>query len=630
MSFIFGNRFGTSSTIIPSSASNYVPVSTANALTASLLNSRIAVNSDGSINLTDANVNSLTVGNGTTDSLNINGVAVGENLLSVANLTKVADANEELIAWDEKDSYNWSDSNSWNLIKSSVLVSTWIDQSGTYYGLIKTSYNTDLKVGDNTDFYNNFLISKSLDIYHTEEIVVLGFTFSAANKSIVIPDMVSIETEAMSGAENKHAVYYPVREIWSANIYASVNSGSVHALTIQELAKPDSVDYVPAIFNAPYITKISLKRKLAADNYSAFTGCFAKSIRMPNLRKIVGAGYKFISPVFTSLNGTNNHIEEISFPKLEEIKYCIFGCNDNFVTEIYLPKLSKLHETVFLKSLNQLETVELPALYDVQGCDFFLANNYNLEQVHFPSTIRFRPHELLNSSVSITDASGTFNNLVRSTIALLGIDGVYPGAIRYNGTNSMSYFLHGDAKLMNVKQNGASPVAVADLKDKEKCTVSMQNGIMFDFGERYVGASYIVGTSGIVEDLTHLYDRYSLDITSIVTNPTTKFSIGTINYSIDELSKVIVNSSNPAPTGVMVVPIDPRTALLNNMSAPTGRVTNIHSYTSDNVEIGSYHLINDPEFFEEDKIFAINFKTVGLITFLRTVLGENQYVPESN
>ena len=627
MSF-FGSRFGTTvgATIIPSSTTNYIPVSSANALTASLLNSRIAVNADGSLNLADANLSSLTLGNGTTSDLTVNGVAVADTLLSVANLTKVANSNDQLISWDEKDSYHWSDSNSWNLVKTSVLVSTWVDQSGTYYGLISSKYNTDLKVGDNTDFYNNYLISKELEIYKSEEMVVLGFTFNAANKAIVIPDMVSTETETTNGTESSHVNYYPVREIWGANVYASVNGGSVHVLTINELAKPDLVDYVPAVFNAPYITKISLKRKLTGETYSAFTGTFARSIHMPRLRKIVGAGYKFISPVFTSLNGTTSHIQEISFPQLKEIKYCIFGTNDNFVTEVNLPHLAKITESVFCKSLGQLEEIDLPALYEVSGCDFFLANNYNLKAVYMPTSIKFRPHELLNGPISITDNAGTFNNLVRSTLALLGINGLYPGAIRYNGTNSMSFFMHGDVKLMNCKQLSLTALAASDVKNAEKCELTAENGMMFCYAQMYLGANYAVDASGLVENLTQCYDRYDLPIESISVNPTTTFTIGNVSYAIDELSKVIVNSRNPAATGVMVIPIDPRTALLNNTTVSNDRTTNIHNYTAENNEVGSLHCINDPDFYENNKIIAVNYKATAFDKFLQACLGANQYI----
>ena len=628
----FGTRLGTTvgATIIPSSTTNYIPVSSANALTASLLNSRIAMNADGSLNLADANVNSLTLGNGTTADLTVNGIAVGDQLLSVSNLTKVANSNDQLISWDEKDSYHWSDSNSWNLVKTSVLVSTWVDKAGTYYGLIANKYNTDLKVGDNTDFYNNYLISKELEIYKSEEMVVLGFTFNAANKAIVIPDMVSIETETTNGTESSHVQYYPVREIWGANVYASVNGGAVHQLTINELAKPDTVDYVPAVFNAPYITKISLKRKLTGDTYSAFTGTFAASIHMPRLRKIVGAGYKFISPVFTSLNGTHNHITELTFPALEEIKYCIFGTNNNFVTEVNLPHLRKIFETVFCKSLGQIESIDLPRLWEVSGCDFFLANNYNLERVHMPTTVRFRPHELLNGPITIADSAGSFNNLIRSTLALLGINGLYPGAIRYNGTNSMSFFLHGDVKLMNVKQIGLNALEFNDLIDPEKAEVSLENGVMFDHANKYVGANYAIDRSGVVENLEQLYKRLKVPIESLKRDPAVKFVIGTAehakNYAIDDATKVVIDSNVAASTGVMVVPIDPRTALLNNTTVSTDRTTVVHSYTIDNDEVGSYHCINDPEFCQHNNIIAINYRAIAMDKFLMTCFGPNQFI----
>ena len=55
------------------------------------------MNADGSLNLSDTNVNTLTVGNGTTSDLTVNGVAVGDSLLSVAHLTKVANSNDQLI-----------------------------------------------------------------------------------------------------------------------------------------------------------------------------------------------------------------------------------------------------------------------------------------------------------------------------------------------------------------------------------------------------------------------------------------------------------------------------------------------------------------------------------------------------
>lgn len=550
---------------------------------------------------------------------NVDVVKLALKDLPVEKLTKVQDVSQELVSWENQGNYNWTSELSWNIVNLSTLMSIYVDRNGTYYGWIHTTYNANINALDETDSYNNFILTQALDIYRRDEIVVLGFTFKEDNETISIPDVVIVDDKC-----------FEVKEIWCANIYDK--DGKI--IDLKELVQNDLIPNIPALFNAPSIEKITLKRKLNSENYSALSGVIARQINMPNLRKVVGAGEGTLSPVFSSLNGMFTHVENLNFPNLKVIKNCIFASNDLYVKNIELPELEELHEVIFCKGNQSLKNISLPKLWIVQGCDFFLANCYNLEQLHWPNSIRFMPHDIVSNPIEIVDGNNetNINALIASTVEILGLDGVYPGNIRYNGTNAMSYFLHGDVKLMNGNYKKSNKIE-GDIPPYDTNVNIIDNvGIYFDFSYKYPRAPWIVHAGSkyglIVETLGQLYNRIKVEIPEEFTVDE-QFEILENKFCVDKITKMIVIGESEISKDSVVIPIDPRTSLLNNLEALPDRNTRVHVYTFNNSE---FRFVEDSCFYVNEELTskmtyedAIKNNMKLISTFFATCMGTNQY-----
>lgn len=556
----------------------------------------------------------LQVGSGALRELAINGLHLGMMSTNCAHLTKICDVDEEMIEWDPSIKFFGFDNNSVTANKTSVLIARYADAQGTQYGLIRTTYNLDFQLGDNTQLFDNYLLSRTMKIYEYEEVVVLGFTFASSNINIFIPDNVLIDDD------DTKPRYFPVREIWSAEIIASVNGGSAHQLTLRELANADSVDYTPATLYAPFITKISMKRRLS-QNYSAFCGTCARSIYMPSLARIVGAGPAMLSPIFSSLNGEHTFISRLSLPALREIRYAIFASNCTKLTNLSLPALEELHETIFMKGDILISELEFPSLKIIQGCDFFLANCYNLEKLHFCNYFWWRPHIYINSSLL---ADGNFNGymaLVRGTLQLLAIDGVYSALQRYNKTNAMSYFLHADTKLMNATYSSSGDTEEEAFNapyDKKNVHVEYGTGLFFDLYKYSSGNDFSSNTGdkyGNTKETLAQWCRRTGNAVPDEFGTATEISFGGNKYYIDPTYGMMCDGNT---TDSFVVPVDPRTALFNNTSngMTTGRNTSVHLYSEETPA---------NRFVENNESYGGGTQSTERRDWLKKCLGGNQY-----
>lgn len=575
-------------------------------------------------------VPSLQVGSGSSTDIIINGANISVGALNLARLSKIADAGTEVVEWDPSVNVYSFDATSTATSKTTTFLAEYVDGCGTHYGLMKTTYNADLQLGDSTEFLRNYLLSQNLELASQIEVVVIGFTFDANYPNIVIPNHVSIP-------EGEHAGTYPVREIWGGQIYGSVGGSDVHALALKEMIGTAAVANVPAAFYAPYITKISIKRRIY-QSYFLFSGISPLSIHMPNLRRVVGAGPQLMSPIFTSLNGSKSMCTELVFPSLQEIKYAIFGCNNNRLTTVLLPALEEIHESVFLRGLPLVTKLEFPRLKVIQGCDYFIANCYNLKELHFPTYIRLQPHIWINTTTATTVA--TYDALVRGTLQLLAIDAIYSASRRYNNTNAMAYFLHADTKLMNASGSTTTPASSVLPPFDTPVKVTAYEGIYFDLynwnssdefavaGNAQYGfcietadqwanrtgnapLTSISGTEQVVGNVTYLLESTYNMLLANATLPT----------AINVASK-IDTTANPAPTGasVIIVPVDPRTALFNAVTVTPGRTTSVHNFNKNDTEI---------RFVENSDCYGLagdaNKTAVNRRSFLWLCLGENQY-----
>lgn len=532
-------------------------------------------------------VGSLKAGSIETDT--INKINISEALDEVYTLTVDGTYDQVLAQWDYNTTSTFG--------KTVKLMKTYHDVCGTRYALIKTTYNWNLNNDAfdtaDTNIYDTMFrtsISQNLGVKDIYEVVVIGFTFGENSSRILIPNYVQLpaSSDDVSLEEIAYKVYYPVREIWACFIYAATQSNStVHLLGINELTEPSKVLNVPAALIAPYIEKVSLKRRID-NNVWFFSGVCPRMLRMPNLRKIVGVSCVSKAPVLSGCNTAGRNLLEINLPTLREIKNCVFASGNNSLSSVHLPSLSVIRETIFMAYDPALTELYFPMLELVQGCDFFLAQNVNLEVLKVPSNVWYQPHVPItgtasDQATSISNAQSHIN-VLNALYSSMGLNPVFSSSRRYNGTNSMGYFLYKDSKLFNTDASKA---------------IDYSKGIFATYpGSCGIGV-YLTKSAAKefspVETVTQFMNRVSREnkITFVTPKFESKFTVSGVamNYSIDTASTgLIVFDSDQAGTAteankLIVCPVDPRTALMNtissyeNLDATVGFVT-VHSQTA--------------------------------------------------
>lgn len=532
-------------------------------------------------------VGSLKAGSIETDT--INKINISEALDEVYTLTVDGTYDQVLAQWDYNTTSTFG--------KTVKLMKTYHDVCGTRYALIKTTYNWNLNNDAfdtaDTNIYDTMFrtsISQNLGVKDIYEVVVIGFTFGESSSRILIPNYVQLpaSSDDVSLEEIAYKVYYPVREIWACFIYAATQSNStVHLLGINELTEPSKVLNVPAALIAPYIEKVSLKRRID-NNVWFFSGVCPRMLRMPNLRKIVGVSCVSKAPVLSGCNTTGRNLLEINLPTLREIKNCVFASGNNSLSTVHLPSLSIIRETIFMAYNPALTELYFPMLDTVQGCDFFLAQDVNLEVLKLPSNVWYQPHVPItgtanDQATSISNAQSHIN-VLNALYSSMGLNPVFSSSRRYNGTNSMGYFLYKDSKLFNTDASKA---------------IDYSKGIFATYPGAHGIGVYLTKSAAKefspVETVTQFMNRVSREnkITFVTPKFESKFTVSGVamNYSIDTASTgLIVFDSEQAgtvtdPNKLIVCPVDPRTALMNtissyeNLDATVGFVT-VHSQTA--------------------------------------------------
>lgn len=532
-------------------------------------------------------VGSLKAGSIETDT--INKINISEALDEVYTLTVDGTYDQVLAQWDYNTTSTFG--------KTVKLMKTYHDVCGTRYALIKTTYNWNLNNDAfdtaDTNIYDTMFrtsISQNLGVKDIYEVVVIGFTFGESSSRILIPNYVQLpaSSDDVSLEEIAYKVYYPVREIWACFIYAATQSNStVHLLGINELTEPSKVLNVPAALIAPYIEKVSLKRRID-NNVWFFSGVCPRMLRMPNLRKIVGVSCVSKAPVLSGCNTTGRNLLEINLPTLREIKNCVFASGNNSLSTVHLPSLSVIRETIFMAYNPALTELYFPMLELVQGCDFFLAQDVNLEVLKLPSNVWYQPHVPItgtasDQATSISNAQSHIN-VLNALYSSMGLNPVFSSSRRYNGTNSMGYFLYKDSKLFNTDASKA---------------INYSKGIFATYPGAHGVGVYLTKSAAKefspVETVTQFMNRVSREnkITFVTPKFESKFTVSGVamNYSIDTASTgLIVFDSEQTGTAteankLIVCPVDPRTALMNtissyeNLDATVGFVT-VHSQTA--------------------------------------------------
>ena len=525
-----------------------------------------------------------------------NGMKLGTLVANVANITKLNDVDEHLVNWEIKEVNAYSDANRIPVEKTSVLSSIWVDNRGTYYGRIVTTYDLGVWVGSNINFWNNAR-ADPFNLQTVVEYVVIGFTYDEGIENVFIPNSVKVDD-----------VVYPVREIWGGAIYARTTSNpELHALSMQELSKADNVLNVPAAIVAPHIEKISLKRRIVRNQISIFSGCVPMQVQMPNLRSIVGAGCHARSPVFCSNNSSSYYTSKLSFPALKSIKNCMFACQLAALKEIELPSLESIEETIFLMNCPMITELSLPHIIKIKGCDFFCANDFNLERLHFTRTVAFMPHDVEPA------AEFEGEQLLRQTLALLGLS-YQPYLV--NDTISMGYFCNGCIRLMNASSKIA-PVSTSTTNlyvaplDNTEIGVDVTRGIDFIYEYKNEGHSSDDGHSNCmyINDMSY-YGRDAImnlnqftrrqtaktaytkttgvliDFGSYYAKPAKESLTYIPQYFFKEptYKAIVADTNKTASTDIkgtyIVCAIDPRTSLMNTMITPLNdSTTNTHAYS---------------------------------------------------
>lgn len=539
-------------------------------------------------------VGSLKAGSIETDT--INNINISEALDEVYTLTVDGTYDQVLAQWDYNTTSTFG--------KTVKLMKTYHDVCGTRYALIKTTYNWNLNndAFDTTDttVYDTMFrtsISQNLGVKDIYEVVVIGFTFAENSSRILIPNYVQLpaSSDDVSLEDISYKIYYPVREIWACFIYAATQSNStVHLLSINELTEPSKVLNVPAALIAPYIEKVSLKRRID-NNVWFFSGICPRMLRMPNLRKIVGVSCVSKAPVLSGCNTTGRNLLEINLPTLREIKNCVFASGNNSLSTVHLPSLSIIRESIFMAFNPALTELYFPLLDIVQGCDFFLAQDVNLEVLKIPSNVWYQPH--IPISGTATDQSTTISNtqsyinILNALYSSMGLNPVFSSSRRYNGTNSMGYFLYKDSKLLNVN------IGTTNIIDNSK-------GIFATYPGNYGIGVYMTKSTARefspVETLEQFRNRisrennYTFNAESTFDGKFTVSGMDKMYYYIDSAATGVVvyesdqqksaDSTAPVAKTVIVCPIDPRTAFMNTistyMNSDATSVISIHTPTA--------------------------------------------------
>lgn len=533
----------------------------------------------------------LTIGEGKAKDLIINGIHLGINAQEATDLTVEGTYNAIINMWDYNKNSVFG--------KTSRLLRTYADALGTKYALIKTTYNWNLNYAsnvlscDNVDndmlTMMNTAVSQNLYFKDVYEVVVIGFTFTPENVRLVIPNFVKIPSilDSILPENNIYDSFYPVREIWGCHIYAkTVKNSTTHLLSPDEFSTPAEILDIPTSLYAPFIRKITLKRRID-NNLWFFSGVSPQIISLPAVEKIVGLSEVYKAPILCGLNMNGRALRFLHLPALKEIKNCVFACGNASLNDVSLPVLEKIIETTFMAMCPELVEVCLPYLHVVRGCDFFLAQNANLESLRLNCNIAFQPHEILptydgRNGYAQINATNTFIDVLTAVMAVIGLTPQFSTYRRYGGNNSMSFFLKDDRKLANfmTKLEPASGEEESDKVVIDTINSNWNGGIQFDYstiGSLPVYAIYKPRPIGRnVENYEqyinrvnyeHAQDNHwvplSPDTTSV---PTTISVYGQALYAIDPVTGVLLfkgseYGDNIATTD-MVVPIDPRTALI--------------------------------------------------------------------
>lgn len=511
--------------------------------------------------------------------IKMNGVALGTLVTNIAQVQNVRSVGETVISWEQEDVNVFADNINVPVTKTVVCDKICEDVRGTKYARIITTYRAGVWVGSNVNLWNTREFSTGFDVQTVVEYVVVGFRYDEINENIWIPNCVVVTEVDENGVEVIRN--YPVREIWGGVIEAAtVDNPTLHTLTVQELSKSNNVLNVPKSISAPYINKISLKRRLIGRDMTLFTGCCPKAVYLPLLESIVGGGKHTKTPIFCSNNSEKYHLSHLRFPALRSIKNCIFASQLAALKSIEVPMLERIEETVFCANCPSLKALNLPSIEYIIGCDYFCANDYNMKELHFTNGIKLRPHVPYTSSASDSLEGAA---LLRQTLAILAL-GQYNTLI--NSTNSMSYFCNGCSKLMNASADYAIEGATVGAKPFDKITtvgVDRHRGIFTDYVSKfdatgmnpqdksYYGHEMILELSEFAHRLGST--AYDTAYTPAATDEL-KFNVkpegGNIsNFYLEPTFKLIVGKIGD---DYYVIPIDPRTALMNTMTSP--RVAN--------------------------------------------------------
>lgn len=600
----------------------------------------------------------LTIGDGKASDLIINRIHLGITAQEATDLTVEGTYNAIINMWDYNKNSVFG--------KTSRLLRTYADALGTKYALIKTTYNWNLNYAsnvlscDNADndmlTMMNTAVSQNLYFKDVYEVVVIGFTFTPENIRLVIPNFVKIPSilDSILPENNIYDSYYPVREIWGCHIYAkTVKNSTTHLLSPDEFSTPSEILDIPTSLYAPFIRKITLKRRID-NNLWFFSGVSPQIISLPAVEKIVGLSEVYKAPILCGLNMNGRALRFLHLPALKEIKNCVFACGNASLNDISLPVLEKIVETTFMAMCPELVEVCLPYLRVVRGCDFFLAQDINLESLRLNCNVAFQPHEILptydgRNGYTQIGATNTFLEILTAVMAVIGLTPQFSTYRRYGGNNSMSFFLKDDRKLANFATKVDPESAEGETKVIIDTNSSNWNGgIQFDYstiGSLPIYAIYAPRPIGRnVENYEqyinrvnyeHAQDNHWVPLAPDTTSAPTTISVyGQALYAIDPVTGVLLfkgseysEDSKIAKTD-MVVPIDPRTALIGGTEKTTKAEAGENTFGIMLTE-AAYYIVSDRDFGNMcDEFFRICLGWRNYMSEWKNVFGEISTIPQ--
>lgn len=522
------------------------------------------------------------------EGIKLNGIALGTVVANVARLQRVRSVGETLVSWEEETVNVFADNISIPVVKTVVCEAIEEDVRGTKYARVLTTYKAGVWVGSNINVWSAQEFSTGFDVQTVVEYVVVGFRYDEANQNIWVPNCVTVTEKDENGIDVLRS--YPVREIWGGVIEAAtVDNQSLHVLSVQELSKPDSILNMPKSISAPYISKISLKRRLVGRDMTLFSGACPRCIYLPLVESIVGGGRHTKTPIFCSNNGKCNYTTELHFPSLRRIKNCMFGAQLSGLKQVNLPILERIEETIFLANCPSLKALHLPCIDYIIGCDYFCANDINLAEVHFSNSLKLRPHVPTSTSTNAETLEGM--SLLRQTLAILAL-GYYNELI--NGTNSMSYFFNSCSRLMNASTDYAISTATAGAKPTDLITtvgVDRHRGIFTDYVCKFDATGMNPATVSyygheMILELSEFAHRLGSNAYDTAYSPATtdelKFNVkpttsNISNFYLEPTFKLVVGKIS---SNYYVIPVDPRTALMNTILSPRVANTLLSSSTA--------------------------------------------------